>query len=433
MTVAALAVVGPLATAAFAGGSDAKADAVATLQIDKANVEVRKAGKDAFKAAKDEQKLGEGDTIRTDATGKAEVQYDDTSYTRLDESTTFTIVSLTDDEGNRQVEGSLETGRTWNRAEGLTESDSFEQSGAGATAAVQGTAFLIECESVTLCRYVAADNVTELTGADGAFKELTPRDVCDSDTGHLCDQIGFLSEGDPLFDIVNEHLLRDLLEHGLGDGPFPTSVSAIVVVENGQVVSFTPNPANPEPPGPPAPVVGSPPVTVNSSTADTPGPGTTFLGQQAAVYAEDDGGVTAFVLNVEVPGGGHYTIVFLDLPDPNFGTLYAGSDPVALDQSYEPGQEFTFQAQQWEPTCEAATYAACFSAAPGTSYPEAPVPGPVAGAVQWSDSFTFEAISDEGVSSGPTPVEVVVVDDMCATGTESHDQTAIDVTPGCAS
>lgn len=431
--VAALAGVGPFAAAAFAGGNEPP-EAVATLQIDADNVEVRKAGKDDFKAAKDEQQVNEGDTIRTDATGKAEVQYDDQSYTRLDENTTFTIVSLTDDEGNRQVEGSLDTGRTWNRAEGLTESESFEQSGAGATAAVQGTAFLIECTSPTECRYVAAVDITDLTGDDGEFKQLGPLDTCGSDTGDLCDGITKLSTDDPLFQVMQDHLLRDLLEHGFGPGPFPTSVSAIVVVEDGEVVSVTPNPTNPStpPPPPPAPVIDANPVNIQSvgdpTPGQSPGPGTTVMAQ------DDPGNDVTFTLQVTNPGGGTFWVVFVGLPDPSFGQLLVGATPVDTTTQYAPDTVFRFDPVQIEPVCTPpapSSFADCYTNGDPSEGPQADAPqplpypspvteGPVQGSVQWSDEFSFQAVNDQGGASPVTTVELVVVDDICTSGTESH-------------
>ena len=143
-----LAAAGSLASVAGAAVTTAaKPKAVAVLKIQNPSVSVKKKGASDFKPAKDGQKLHEGDTVQTDATGLAEVDYSDDSYTRLDVSTTLKIVKLSDDQGNRQVETSVDAGRTWNRTAALTESQSFEQSGAGATAAVVGTAFSIQCDA----------------------------------------------------------------------------------------------------------------------------------------------------------------------------------------------------------------------------------------------------------------------------------------------
>ena len=166
------------------GGSSTSDEVVATLAVTEQTVEVQKADAEEFKKAKDGQKLREGDTVRTDATGRAEVEYGQDSYTRLDVNTTFTIVSLADDQGNRQVEGSLDVGKTWNRTSAaLTESESFEQTGAGATAAVVGTASSVECASATECVFTAVVDNVELTGDDGLIKLLTPLDRVRLDLG----------------------------------------------------------------------------------------------------------------------------------------------------------------------------------------------------------------------------------------------------------
>ena len=51
-----------------------------------------------------------------------------------------TVTKLTDNQGNRQVNGTVLTGQTWNRTVALTQSESFQQQAAGASAAVAGTA-----------------------------------------------------------------------------------------------------------------------------------------------------------------------------------------------------------------------------------------------------------------------------------------------------
>jgi hypothetical protein len=127
---------------------------VATLQVEQANVEIRRAGKDHFREARDRQSIREGDTVRTDATGRATIRYTDESFTRLDVDTTFTVVELTDDEGERSTAGNLETGRTWNRVEDLAETETFGTEGAGAVAAVTGTAYVVVCPTVDECTFI---------------------------------------------------------------------------------------------------------------------------------------------------------------------------------------------------------------------------------------------------------------------------------------
>jgi hypothetical protein len=248
--------IGGVAAAGESGGAG-HSEPLATLKVESPSVEVKKADADAFKKAKDGQKLREGDTVRTDGTGRAEIDYGGDAYTRLDVDTTFTVASLTDDQGNRQVEGSLEQGRTWNRTVSLTESESFEQSGGGATAAVTGTAFVVECESVDHCDFTAVVDITTLTGADGVQKLLTPLDQCDSTSGVLCGDITKISVDD-LPQWITENLLRDLIERGLDDG----GLRGTLVIEDDGTVSFVPESppptgvggvtvTNPDPPGDP--------------------------------------------------------------------------------------------------------------------------------------------------------------------------------------
>jgi hypothetical protein len=254
--------IGGIASAGEAGGSG-DTEPLATLKVELPNVEVKKADADAFKKAKDGQKLREGDTVRTDATGRAEVDYGGDAYTRLDVNTTFTVESLTDDQGNRQVEGTIESGRTWNRTVALTESESFEQSGGGATAAVTGTAFAVDCESIEHCDFTAIVDITTLTGADGVQKLLTPLDQCDSTSGVLCGDITQISPDD-LPQWITENLLRDLIERGLDDG----GLRGTLVIEDDGTVNFVPE----SPPPPPVGVGGG--VVTNPTPPNDPPPDT---------------------------------------------------------------------------------------------------------------------------------------------------------------
>ena len=204
---------------AGSSGSGDTTEALAKLVITENGVEFKAADKSAFKPATDGQNLREGDTIRTDATGLAEIDYTDTSYTRLDVDTTFTIKKLTDEKGARQVQGSLDTGRTWNRTATLTESESFEQEGAGANAVVLGTVFLIQCDTPDHCAIIVFDHFVRYSGADNVTKELTTHAACDSKAGVLCTDPEILSISQlASIEFAQENLDRDLAERGLGEG-----------------------------------------------------------------------------------------------------------------------------------------------------------------------------------------------------------------------
>ena len=131
-----------LAITAPAAGA---ADALANLKITADNVQVKQKGKSTFVDAKDGQALKQGDTIKTDADGRAEIDYTDGSITRLAGSTVFTISKLTNEKGGRQTQGTLSVGETWNRAAKVSETGSFEVKAGGTTAAVEGTAFVAKC------------------------------------------------------------------------------------------------------------------------------------------------------------------------------------------------------------------------------------------------------------------------------------------------
>ena len=118
---------------------------MASLKITEQNVSIKQKGKSDFVAAKDGQALKQGDTIKTDAAGRAEIDYTDGSLTRLAGSTVFTISKLTDEHGGRQTQGTLSVGETWNRAAKVSETGSFEVKAGGTTAAVEGTAFVVKC------------------------------------------------------------------------------------------------------------------------------------------------------------------------------------------------------------------------------------------------------------------------------------------------
>lgn len=144
--VGALSVVGVGASGGVAGAAKAP---LANLKITTPNVEIKQKGKADFVTAKAGQALRQGDTIKTDAAGRAEIDYTDGSLTRLAGATVFTISKLTNEKGGRQTQGTLSVGETWNRAAKVSETGSFEVKAGGTTAAVEGTAFVVKCTPQT--------------------------------------------------------------------------------------------------------------------------------------------------------------------------------------------------------------------------------------------------------------------------------------------
>jgi hypothetical protein len=165
---------------------------LATLKIRDGDVDYKAANANAFAAARDGQALKQGDALKTDAEGLAEINYTDGSYTRLGPDTEFTITTLTDQQGARQTQGTLTVGSTWNRAVEVSETGSFKISAGGATAAVEGTLFAVICreESGQLaCDFfdifdpisvtfqgstVPLGNATKVTLDQGALGEVQP-------------------------------------------------------------------------------------------------------------------------------------------------------------------------------------------------------------------------------------------------------------------
>jgi hypothetical protein len=142
-----LVVIGGVAMVSVSGATAAssKGTTLATLKIRADAVQVKAKDATDYAPAKDGQALKQGDSLKTDATGLAEIAYTDGSLTRLGPSTEFQITTLTSKKGARQTQGTLTVGSTWNRAAKVSESGSFSIKAGGATAAVQGTAFVVTC------------------------------------------------------------------------------------------------------------------------------------------------------------------------------------------------------------------------------------------------------------------------------------------------
>jgi hypothetical protein len=148
LAVAALSVATLLAVGAPAGAKTASKTSdkpLATLKVTASGVTVKKKGASDYAQAKDGQALSQGDSIKTDATGTAEIDYSDGSLTRMSAATIFTLTKLSNERGGRQTQGTLSVGETWNRAAKVSETGEFSVKAGGTTAAVEGTAFVVKC------------------------------------------------------------------------------------------------------------------------------------------------------------------------------------------------------------------------------------------------------------------------------------------------
>lgn len=446
------------ASAPESAATQEETEAVATLEIIDPGASVRRAGKESFKPAKDGQKLKVGDTIQTDATGFAQVNYTDDgqSFTRLDVNTTFTIESITDDEGNRQIKGNLESGQTWNRVEALTENESFEQEGAGATAATTGTAFLVSCAPVAdidpsdpaatplqTCTFTSVVHGITVTTVDGEVQELDPLEACgateiDATDADLCAAVEQVTLDAIL---ANQFLIENLFIDG------KAGLEGIVVVE-GTSVTFTPTESTPpaevtpppeqteEPGQPPQDPLPTPPEIdanpVNVTDYGSDNPDGHVEGETTRVISQDERNDVLFVL--QVSGDSVLVFVFTDLPGATFGTLFDHGTglAVALGNEYEDGTVFRFDPVEMEAICSVGSptaFSQCYTngdPTPGGSSQAYSTlfGGPTDngdGTVSWYDSFSFQAKDAGGEVSATQTVILEAVDDHCNEGSRTAD------------
>lgn len=161
ITWATVLMTGILAGVAVPSVASAKT-AVAELHVlDRAAAVSTKAKPSAFKPVATKTTLAIGDTVKTNATGFAEVDYPDGSLTRLDATTKFTVTALG---GTGPTKATLSQGEVWSEVQQATGSTpSFEIATPGAIAAVRGTAFAVSCASDTSCLFGVVDGTVDVT------------------------------------------------------------------------------------------------------------------------------------------------------------------------------------------------------------------------------------------------------------------------------
>ena len=359
------------------GSSGGQSNAFATLLIKPASighVGVETAGTTTFQPGTNNEQLHVGDTVQTDSVGLAEIDYSTNAWTRLNVSTTFTIKKLTDNQGNRQIDGGITSGETWNRTADLTQSESFTQDGGGVSAAVSGTAFVVDCTTPTQCTFTAVIDDTHLTGPNGQTQTLNPLTQCVTQNSALCTAPSMLTPDQlALIQWIQSNVLLDFTEHGIGNGVFDP-FSGTVDVTNGVVTSFTPStpnqpftPSTPPPPPPPAPdpqVNRATPVCTPAGAGCTPAASLTTNG-------DDTSSFVTFQLFGGSNNGLPFAYQFLTLP--TLGTLTTNSGNVDTTTQYDPSTQFQYTV--------------------GSSDPE--------GAPR--DTFSYQTVDQSGTQPAPPP------------------------------
>lgn len=156
-----------------------RGDALGALGVLSDLVEHRAAG-EAWAVAVDGTAVVDGDEIRTDATGRAEVLYADGSVTRLDVATEFAVVRLAGDSIAPEIRVQLDVGQTYNEVRDVTgQRGSYVVETPVGTAAVRGTIFVIACDDRPVCTFTVLEGEIEIVTLDGqvlvvgAGEELT--------------------------------------------------------------------------------------------------------------------------------------------------------------------------------------------------------------------------------------------------------------------
>lgn len=159
-------------------GGEGPGDSLAALSVIDTRADVRPLTAEVFAEAEDAQPLDVGDTVRTNASGFAEVQYADGSLTRLGAATVLQVVALDGDVTVPEIEVDLDVGRVWNRVNTVTgERGRFEVGTDVGTAAVRGTAFAIECTDEPVCTFTVTEGRIVVTTLDGTVIEIGAGEV----------------------------------------------------------------------------------------------------------------------------------------------------------------------------------------------------------------------------------------------------------------
>ncbi len=158
-------VVGALVAAAVFSAGDR--DPGAQLRVREEAVEVQHSNSDFTKALEGED-IETGDVVRTDSTGRAQIDYFDGSLVRLDVFSEVAVRRLSDAKGGRLISLGVNAGRVWNRvAASTSERGRYEVHFQNAVASVEGTTFVVDCSRDLHCYVLGIDETTRVeAGSD---------------------------------------------------------------------------------------------------------------------------------------------------------------------------------------------------------------------------------------------------------------------------
>jgi uncharacterized cupin superfamily protein len=164
-----------LAACGGGGGKAESTSSAAKLKIRDQAAEAKLKTATQFVAATDGQALALGDTVKTNGTGFAQVDYSDGSLTRIDSNASFTVTDLSSAGQAQRVVGTLDGGRAWSNVQKVTSSDGrYEVDTTVATASVRGTHFDTDCRASSgACTFTVVDGTVGVTPTGGAEVSLT--------------------------------------------------------------------------------------------------------------------------------------------------------------------------------------------------------------------------------------------------------------------
>ena len=150
-------------------GGDDENGPLARLAVLDPSVAVQARSAGSFGAASSGHALVVGDTVRTDALGRAQIDYAEGSLTRLDRNTTFVVERLTKAERPDPLAVRVDLGRTWNEVAELTTSgERFQVSTSNAVATVRGTVFTVDRLADGVSVFAVAEGLVEVVTSTGA-------------------------------------------------------------------------------------------------------------------------------------------------------------------------------------------------------------------------------------------------------------------------